>query len=216
MKEFKKSTPTFIGILFLVLFIFINGCKKINNETEKYSDGKDIPLVRSAKNYFEILLNKEGKIQVQAPGKKQTGISPRIDPLSKMNSYVLWDQSIYKKSGGLEYVIIPLKEKIKPFKNKSYEFFRDIIFYEGKNKTPNMTIMEVLSKKNESLGNDLNKIAVTAFENKNFSRNDNVDKIDASVIFYDQSYKQEGSYQLKDGKWGTARVLFRSDLEITQ
>lgn len=208
----------FLSIIFLGILL-IAGCKKRNAEENTLSKENNYSLSVAAKNYFADLVNAESKssssLQSQTP-KLTKGQGPRITPLSKMSPYILWDNATEQKENGLDFLAVPLKEDIKPFKNKAYEFFREIFFYQSANHKINMIVAEVLSKKNESLGNDLQKIAITSFENNYFSRAQSIDRLNASVIFYNENYVRDTSFQLQNGLWMPARISFRNDLAITQ
>jgi hypothetical protein len=221
-----KNLRTVILFLFLpgtvCTILLINACNKMNTEEDTAFNGNK-SLVQTAKSYYSSLANNEHVISADPSTKaasttvKQTkSIKNRVTPLSKMSSVINWDKATTQQRDDLNYTIIPLKESITPFKNKSYEFFRDVIFYKDKTGKANMTIIEVLSKKGESLGNDLQNIAITAFENKYFSSSQSIDAINAFVFFFDENYAQTASFQFQNGTWTPARASFRSDLDITQ
>lgn len=220
MKKIKSiETGIHFSVLSIILsvFLLINGCKKKNTQEEMTLKGNDISLIQSAKNYFTDLVNKEKESPIQSSATEQTkNTHPQSARLLKISPYVLWDNATKQNRDGLEYAIIPLKENIKPFKNKSFEFFRNIIFYQDKIKKANMIILEVLSKKDESLGDNLQKIAITSFENKYFSQTQGIDALNASIIFYNEKYLRDTSFQIQNGKWVPARISFRSDLDIKQ
>lgn len=221
-----KNLRTVILFLFLpgtmCTILLINACNKSHTGEDSALNGNK-SLAQTAKSYFSNLANNEQEISAQ-PSLKTTSttarqtksIKNRVTPLSKMSSIINWDKATTLQRNDLNYTIIPLKESITPFKNKSYEFFRDVIFYKDNTGKTNMTIIEVLSKKGESLGNDLQNIAITAFENKYFSRSQSIEAINAFVFFFDENYAQSASFQFQNGTWTPARASFRSDLDITQ
>jgi len=221
MEKIKPAgTAIHFPTLFIILFtiFLINGCKKKSTQEDMTLKGNNISLTQIAKNYFTNLANKEKESPLlQSSAIKQTkSTNSRITPILKISPCVLWDNATEQDRNGFDYVIIPLKGNIKPFKNKSFEFFRNIIFYQDKTKKANMVILEVLSKKDQSLGNDLQKIAITSFENKHFSHSQSIEALNASVIFYNENYLRDTSFQLQNGKWAPARISFRSDLDINQ
>jgi len=219
MKKIKDlRSHLFVAISFtLLLAIFAtNACKKQNAKESIAAKANDATLVQIAKNYFDDLIKKE-KTGTQAPSNRLTQqMAPGAKRILKMEPLLLWNKAIEHSEGELNYVIIPLDENIKPFKNKSFEFFRNVIFYQEKNGKGNMLILEVLGKKDELLGNNLQQISITAFENKYFSRAKAIYSLNASVIFYDANYARETSFQIQNGEWSSARISFRSDLEITR
>jgi hypothetical protein len=212
-KNFKTAILYSVLSTTVLTILLAYGCNKKNSREA----GNNVTLTQTAKDYFTGLANEE-KVTSSQPSVTSHPQSTkyRVTPLSKMSPSIIWDQATVHERSDMSYVIMPLKEVIKPFKNKNYEFFRNVIFYKQKTGKTNMIIVEVLSKKGESLGNDLQNIAITAFENKYFSRSESIGELNAYVIFYNENYVQDTSFQLQNGKWAPARVSFRSDLDITQ
>jgi hypothetical protein len=219
MKKIKKHrTVTLFSYLAAAVFtiLLVSGCNKTNVRKKTLSENK-ASLTLVAKNYFESLAENEKAVSAQLLNSGQIkSTTVRVTPLTKMSPNIMWDKATEVKREDLAYSIVPLNEEIKPFKNKNYEFFRNIIFYRDENGKSNMLILEVLSKKGQSLGNDLQKIAINAFENKYFARNQDIGDLNAFIIFYNEYYVRETSFQLEGGKWTSSRISFRSDLDITQ
>lgn len=218
MKKMKKvPSAIVISCLFTGIFtiFLVIACNK--KTAKQNTTGSDASVSQMAKNYFSNLAQQEKAPpdQPSATVQKKITQSP-VTPLSKMSALIQWEKAVEIKRDELTYTIIPVKDDMKKFKGKNYEFFRNIIFFKDDSHKSNMTIVEVLSKKGESLGNDLQKIAINAFENKYFSRSESIDALNAFVIFYDENYIRETSFELLRGKWMPARISFRSDLEITQ
>lgn len=217
VRNFEKVILFSTLSITLFTILLVNGCKKKNSEENVPVKESKISLVQMAKDYFTKLADNENQSSTQSSITKQAkNTNIRITPLLKMRPSILWENATEQDKDGFDYAIVPLKENIKPFKNKNYEFFRDIIFYQDKNKKANMIILEVLGKKNESLGTNLQKIAMTSFENKYFSQTQNIDALNASILFYNESYLRDTSFQVQNGKWLPARISFRSDLDISQ
>jgi hypothetical protein len=219
MKKIKKHRAvTLFSYLAVTAFtiLLVSGCNKTNVSKNTLSE-KNTSLTLVAKNYFESLAENEKAVSAQLLNSGQIkSTTVRVTPLTKMSPLIMWDKATEVKREDLAYSIVPLNEEIKPFKNKNYEFFRNIIFYRDENGKSNMVILEVLSQKGQSLGNDLQKIAIDAFENKYFARNQDIGDLNAFIIFYNEYYVRETSFQLVSGKWTSSRISFRSDLDITQ
>lgn len=219
MKKIKKFQTVIISSFFsvtLFTILIINGCNKKNISEETLAE-KNTSLSQKAKNHFESLAKNENATSPPPAASQQVKtIQKRITPLSKMSPHILWEKATELQTENLKYTIVPLKENIKPFKNKDYEFFRNVIFYRDESGKNNMVILEVLSSKGKSLGNNLQRVAIDAFENKYFSRSADISDLNAFVIFYNEDYTRDTSFQLVNGKWTPARISFRSDLDITQ
>lgn len=217
MKKGKKLRITFAlsGLCFgVVTVILLHGCNKM---TTKEDDTKSNSVSQLARNYFSNLSEREKTASNGSTGVPQKKIiSKRIAPLSTMSELIQWQNAKEVTHDQLTYTVVPLKDDLKKFKSKDYEFFRNIIYYQDEQQMNHMVILEVLSKKGESLGNDLQNVAITAFENKYFSRTESIGDLNAYVIFYNENYDRDISFELKKGKWLPARISFRSDLEITQ
>ena len=218
MKKIKHfERVTLLSFLFMAVgtLMLVNGCSKMN--TRENTTLAESELSETARNYMSGLADKEKEMTTQPSAEQPVkGIKNRVTPFTKMNALMMWDKATAQQQGDLNYVLVPLKEALKPFANKGYEFFRNVIFYKDKDGKSNMTIVEVLSKKDESLGNDLQQIAITAFENKYFSKSQPIGALNASVFFFNEAYKQVASFQLQNGQWAPVRMSFRSDLDITQ
>ena len=201
---------SFLSCTVFVLLL-VNGCNKMKADQGALSDKI------SEQNHFKHLAeNEKAAAEKTSTAAKPKSTKYRVTPLTKMSPYILWDKATELKSGELTYTIVPLKDDMKKFRDKNYDFFRNIIFYSDASGKSNMLILEVLSKKGESLGNDQLKIASTAFENKYFGRTTDVGELNAYVLFYKDNYAEDKSFQLAKGKWNEARISFRSDLDITQ
>src|SRR5205085_12226959 len=98
--------------------------------------------------------------------------------------------------------------------NKSYEFFRYLVFSKDKQAQPTVSIIEVLSDKDVAFELPVRQIAVTAYRNKIESKTDAIGSENASVLFFDNSYKQTDAFKLTNGSWAKGGIRFRSDLGI--
>jgi hypothetical protein len=215
IKNFGKVLLLSFLSIAVVSILLLNGCKKLNSGERPALLENNIS--QTAKNYIASLADKEKDISAQPPGEKPAkGIKKRVTPFSKMAPLVKWDQSTVGQYDDLRFIILPVGENIKPFENKEYEFFRNIIFCRDKTGKEHMSIIEILGKKGESLGDNYQDIAITAFENKHLSRSKSIGTLNASVFFFNEDYIQEASFQLQNGRWAPVRMSFRSDLDITQ
>jgi hypothetical protein len=219
MKKIKtlRTVIFFSFFSFTVLaIILVNGCNKMN-VTENGSSNEKTALVSSAQNHFKNLAENETANSARSSvAVKVKSTKNRVTPLSKMSPYIDWENATEIKGDKLSYTIVPVKDDTKRFKDKEYEFFRSIIFYRNESAKNNIVILEVLSMKGKLLGDDFHKIVSTAFENKYFSRSQDIIGLNAFVLFFKEDYTEDKSFQLTDGKWAPARVSFRSDLEINQ
>jgi hypothetical protein len=213
MNPFRNNQRVVVGALCTAAIfacILVYACNKKQNNSASPSE--------ITRNYFTSLASQETSPVQQPPNttKQIIGVKPRIMPLTKMSEHMLWDKAVEQRQGELAYTLIPLNEQIKPFKNKDYEFFRTVIVYHDRSNKENMAIVEVLGKKGASLGTGLQQIATTAFENKYFSRSNNISDISALIFFFNEKYEPDGSFQVENGTWSATQASFRSDLDITQ
>jgi hypothetical protein len=217
MKKIKTLRTVILFSFFSVYAILVvNGCNKMN-VSENNTSNEKLTLARTAEKHFKNLAENEkpGPARPSSAVKlKSTKI--RVTPLSKMGPFIQWESATEVKRDKLTYTIVPVKDDSKRFRDKDHEFFRSIIFYREEGGKKNMIILEVLSMKGKSLGDDFHKIASMAFENKYFSGSKDIDGLNAYVLFFNENYTEDKSFQLTDGKWVPERVSFRSDLEIIQ
>lgn len=73
-----------------------------------------------------------------------------------------------------------------------------------------MNVIEILSKKAGSLGNDIQEIARIAFINKYMTRNNNLHNVDANIVFYDERYHRESSFKVTNGSWAKTNINFQN------
>ena len=135
MKQMSLPLLKLLSYLFFLLIIFwvillMDGCKKLSLKEPTSPKGDTSSLLAAAKSHFNDLVNVEQKISRQGHTVNVTRlrVSQRITPLLKMRPYILWENSNEYKYNDIDVLAIPLKENIQPFKNKAYEFFREIFF----------------------------------------------------------------------------------------
>lgn len=66
--------------------------------------------------------------------------------------------------------------------------------------------IEMLSSKGGSLMLGAQEIASIAFSNKYFEKRNSIGNLNASIIFYDENYKSETSFQITTGIWSKAKT----------
>lgn len=217
MKKIKTlRTVVLFAIFSVAAILLVNGCNK-KNASENDGSNEKLTLAGAAQNHFRQLAESEKPAPAQpSPAVRLKSAKTRVTPLTKMSTDIQWEQATEIRRDKLVYTIAPVKDDTKRFKDKDHEFFRSVIFYREENGKSNMLILEVLSLKGKTLGNDFHKIATTAFENRYFSGSQDIDGLNAYVMFFNENYAEDKSYMLTDGKWAPARVSFRSDLDIIQ
>ncbi len=204
-----KSLNIVPSLLFFLFIIFINGCKKDKMYASAEKNNSEISFVENAKRYFDSSLLEFNEIKY--PNKKGTTRS-----LSELKDHIRWDKPILYKNENSNFLVVSLNEDLKPFENKSFEFFRNLIFQtDDIGSVNNMSIIEVLSDKDYSLVSNMQKITFTAIKYKYYSIKEIADSVNASIIFYNQNYRRDTSYQLRNGNIIPLRISFIKDLKIT-
>jgi hypothetical protein len=212
---FSKQIILLTMCMASAMTIFTIACSKqaINDISALTSND---PEIKQAQTFFINTIVKNelntGTIGQQTLSKNIVSRVPAR--MSKLEKLVKWDESFQFNLNETKYVFVPVNEAVKPFKNKDFEFFRYLIFYTNADGKNDLSVIEVLSNKASSLGNDLRKIALASFKNKVLGTNTPIEHINASIIFYTQDYSRQTSFQIANGNWSNARISFRSDLEI--
>jgi hypothetical protein len=211
-------------IILIILLSLGTACKKM--ETSK-TPAIPQSLETSSQAYFNQLLSNEAALMAslkETDAARNTGVKPhlqkkqiRVTQTARFHDMALkidWNSVEKYKIDKVNYLVVPVKENIKPFNNKSFEFFRKLVFYNPAGGEVKMTVLEVLGNKNASLGSDLSSITRTALENRFGNKSDAIGNLNASVLFFNNNYGRDTSYSLTDGRWASARISFRSDLDI--
>lgn len=213
----------------LLLVLVWTGCKHdvvIDKNLNKQVDlAKDDPLISSSK---DLLTNQSAQptnsVKVAAAsssGSAQKGSkkinTPTDARMSRLSKNISWTDAKKYTLDGVTYLIVPVNENIKPFSNKHFEFVKSAIFYNNGSGLQ-MSIIEVLSKKDISLGSNLSDIVNACFSNMYFKKEASIPALSANVIFYDKNYVQTKDFRVDAGTWkmNSTRFSFRSDLNITE
>jgi hypothetical protein len=170
------------------------------------SDNPD-NLIFAAKNYFlnEIVQN-ENKMLASLSNSAADSYKRRFARMKKLGDRLNWNEAAEYKESGISYIIVPLRESRKPFSNKDFEAARFFAFYKEGAENMKMKIIEIISSKGGTLGNNISQIANKSFVNKYFGKKDNVYKCNAMVLFYDDQYNHELSFEIKNGLWGKGKI----------
>jgi len=173
-------------------------------------------LRESASTYFIGLTTpKADSVTVAPKGNKKYLQIINHKPVNKfadISKTINWQNAFEEQISGATYLFVPVKENIKPFANKSYEFFRYLIFSKDKQAQSTVSVIEVLSDKDAAFALPLRQIAVTAYKNRMESKADNIGSENASVVFFDNSYKQTDVFKLTNGVWSKGSTWFPNDL----
>ncbi len=211
--SFTALTLIFLGV----------GCKKVDNSVvvdQKrlvQTNAKEIdPLVKMYQNYFtsEILENESKMLVLSYKEPAQNSEIRRNAHMGKLNPLLQWDKAATFQISGIRYVTIPLNEDIKPFKNKRFEFYRNFVFSKNNDGSPTLMVIEVLSKKDQTLGSDLQNLIKASIENSTSSNIQSTGDLNAYVIVYNQNYVRQKSYDLTKGKWKNKRISLNSEYDI--
>lgn len=209
MKHYFKNVKFVLLTVITFLVILFFACKR---QLDLGFNNNSNAIVQNAKDYFTTTIVAKENEMLALPYKtlaKNSNIRC-FARMGKLSNKLLWNKATVYIKNGLEYTIVPVEEDIKPFTNKSYEAFRNLIFYRNKDGRMNMSVIEVLSNKNSEFGNMPSSIAKLAFENMYFNTQQQLANTNASILFYDSYYNLQSSFIIKDGVWNEAKIKLKN------
>ncbi len=217
----RLSTQGLLALFIIVLSAIASfvACKKqlrASPEELQPITGSDKTVI-DAKSYFlhSILKSEDdqivNKVKLDAKGMRTPKLPTRF---GKISGIIDWNAGFVTVINGTNYLFVPLKEDIKPFKNKDYEFFRYLIFYQNVAGVQDLSVIEILGDPKTTLGDEHAKTAIGAWANKLLNSTNAIGAVNASIIFYTKEYQRESSFHVDNGVWSEKRISFRSDLEI--
>lgn len=201
MKILKKPKPIIL-IVFLASSVSLvyMACKKQNSD-ENFNG-----FLASAKTWFiNTVVENENKILATLSNSAEDSYKRRFARMGKLNNRLDWNRATEFEEAGIKYVITPIKENVKPFKNQSFSAARFFIFYKDNSKVTQLKIIEILSSKESVLENQI-QITKNAFLNKLFGKKNYFGNLNATVIFYDVHYNYESSFEIKNGSWKPSKA----------
>lgn len=222
-RAFLHQNRKILFLLLIISYLSSLACKKLTDSSENSSSTKGNLSLQNAKIYFTSLVNEEKKeetlLKVQTLSSKKAknvvkniSVTKPIGRFEKLNKVIQWQSMSSFTYKGVNYIVVPVVDSVKDFKN--VDFFRSLIFYKKETSNIELSILEMINTKAESLGKDHQEASSNAFRNKYFSEHQKIDALNASVIFYDQKYVRDTSFQIITGNWSNARISLRSDLII--
>jgi hypothetical protein len=173
-------------------------------------------LIGKAKNWFTNDVVKKERDMLEKPDSILGLYVRRFARMQKLSSLLNWNEAKEYNEDGIHFVISLVNQARKPFKNQNFEAARAIIFYLDRSGRMKMNIMEILGNKGGSLGSDLQQIARFAFVNKQVKKNDRMEGLNATIIFYEENYRQDGSFQIKNGSWSPAKVELKNRATVKE
>jgi hypothetical protein len=219
----KMTLLSINAICICFCFLIFSSCTKGNFQGEALQMKKSGITVKDAKDYFELLLTNE-KTLTNKPiliSNNKFNLSKKLvknghinqnNRLTQISRLLLWDQPTISAKGN--YILIPFAEDIHLFKNKEFEYKRELAFYKDSSQNIKLTIIEIFGNKNAPLGNNAQNIISSSFERETFSANSLIPDTRAAVIFYSEKYQWKKSFQIENGNLIPKRILLRSDLDI--
>ena len=205
MKNFRILIVS-VFALSSMLFL-INGCKK--NSLDPINP--NLTFIQDAKNYFNTLLAKEKTLQGGRTSSQKGTNQPMVERMKAMNAYLNWDEAKEYNTDGIKYLIAPVKHDVKPFTNKDFEAAKSLVFYEDDLKKIHMDVVEILSDKGTSLGNNVQEIIRTAFINMYLGKSKSTTNVNANVIFYNEDYISKSSYKIIKGTWSKSKFKLQNE-----
>jgi hypothetical protein len=205
----KTKALIFLLILFAGIIFVYTACQKQKSNTDS------TPLIAAAHVWFtNELVKKENDKLASLSNSAGDSYIRRFARMGKLKDLLNWNEAKEYVENSLNYVISPVKENLKPFKNQNFEVARFFAFYRNNSGKMQMNIIEILSKKGRRLEGSISQIASIAFTNKYFRKSNNLGNTNASIIFYNLDYDYETSFEIKNGLWSPAKINLRNKDEI--
>ncbi len=198
----------------LVLATVVLSCKKEAKKTAANPESV-ISGVNNAKQYFTAFIDSENSTEKGTGGKSAVYVAEAKQRLQAFAQQVDWGRSMSKTINSVDYTIVPVAGSLTPFNNKSYEFLRALVFTDQSGHIQ-MKIVEILGDKGTSLMQNHAELIASSIENLFSEKTKTIPSTNASVMLYDNNYRQEKSFHITNGTWEERRIIFRSDLNITQ
>ncbi len=173
--------------------------------------GDDIQIV--AKPYMEKLVKSEESLLALPYSELRKSSNIRIfSRLQKLNKNLNWSNAASFSKNGISYMVVPIDDAIKPFKNAQFEGCRSIVFYKTKSNRIDLYIVEAISKEGNEFGGKQIDIAKSAFEKKTFGETLAPGNLNVSVILYNRFYYSQASYQLSNGSIQVGNLSLKNQL----
>ena len=195
------------AVLAAIVILYSACQKQINTEVK----GKDSFIEVSRGWFINDIVEKEKEMMAQP-----YSVLPSDDPvrrfarMRRLSELLNWNKAKEYSQYGISYVIVPVEQDVKPLSNKNFEAARSLAFYKDQSGKMHMNVIEIVSKKGGSLGDNIQETASVAFINKYVTKYNKLQSIDASVVFYDETYKRESSFQITNGLWAKASINFQN------
>lgn len=192
------------SVYLIATILIYTACKKQNNSIESNS------FAETAKNWFENEIIQKEKNLLSAPFTTLPKDScVRIFArMTKLSLLFDWNSATAYKQNGLQYMVVPVKQGLKPLRNQKFEAARAVIFFQDRLGEIHMNVVEILNLKEKRINMSISEIASISFENKYFGTNKPVGTLSASISFYNQEYRSEISFKTSEGTWLLSKSKF--------
>jgi hypothetical protein len=206
MKKFLDQKTAKLSLLLLLTccILFYAACHKQRDVDSQ----KSLSFIENAQKWFKSEVVDKEKAMLASPFSKLPGnhYDRIFARMGKIRRLLKWEEAKESNYEGYTYLVVSTDEGINPFSNKEFEAQRAVVFYKDNEGRMQMEIIEVLSQNGNSLSLDIQEIASASFINKHFNKNKDIQNIDAAILFYNQNYRLENSYELKNGIWEKANI----------
>lgn len=201
-------------LMCLGCFIFLASCKKeplIQDDLPKVQVSS--ANISNAKLFLENSIQKN-IISSSSQNKKREFTLLKSTQLGSLINIIDWDNSFFVQLDGINFLVSEIKESIKIFNDKGYQFMRFLVLRQEENHYTDMTVLEILGDKNYTFKQSGKMLADAMLKNYFKKLSDSISDVSASVMFFDKNYLIQKSFVLTNGVWSAKRVHFRSDLQI--
>ena len=199
-----KKCIALIPVCLVIIILIYTACKKQDSSDNPKVD----PVIENARRWInnDIVGKERAMLMVSY---SQLAKEDRVRALARMQklaSLLKWDQAKAYKQEGIQYVIVPVDQQLKPLRNKNYEAGRSVVIYRDQSFKMQLKIIEIISAKAGNLGSTVTDISSLAFANMILNKRKDIGTTNVSILFYNEQYHHLKSFRTKDGKWDNARI----------
>jgi hypothetical protein len=204
----QKLLIALTTVLTCTLIVYTACKKQFNPDVDSNSF-----IGKAQKWFMNDVVNKEREM-LEKPDSILGLYTRRFARMEKLSVLLDWREAKEYYQDGIHFVITPVNQSRKPFNNQNFEAARSLIFYLDNSGRIHMNIMEILSKKGSILGSNLQEDTRLAFVNKQVKKSSRIEGLSATIIFYNESYRQEGSFQVVNGSWSPVKTELKNQATV--
>lgn len=130
--------------------------------------------------------------------------------MGKIQKKAEWDNAQFYNLDELTFLAVPITTNKKKY-GADYEIAKAVVFYKSKTAAEiQMNVIEVISKKGESLKGQEDNIIATAFLNKLNHKQEVIADVNANVFFYNDAYRRINAFEFKNGLFTSSASILKN------